>query len=181
MNFIDKNNILSINNAFSRIFMKKLILVRHAKSSWKHNVIDHERPLNNRGVNDANTVSKRLVDKVLDVNLLLSSDAIRAKNTADIFISNLGISKKDVFFNHDLYDFEGRGLLRVIENCDNSIKNLMIFGHNNAITAFVNTYGNQYVDNVPTSGVVIIEFNIKEWSDLKQGKTMFTLFPKDLI
>ncbi|MFI1773633.1 SixA phosphatase family protein [Thalassobellus citreus] len=158
--------------------MKKITLVRHAKSSWKHNVIDHERPLNERGLSDANMVSKSL--NSIGVDLLLSSDAIRAKTTADIFISNLNISDDIVSFNHDLYDFEGRNLLRVIKECNNSIKNLMVFGHNHAITAFVNSYGDQYIENVPTCGIVSIEFDIKDWTDLKQGKTVFTLFPKDL-
>ena len=126
MNFIDKNNILTINNAFNRIFMKKLILVRHAKSSWEYNVIDHERPLNERGTNDANMVSKALTNNMLGIELIMSSDAIRAKTTASIFISNLEIKEKNVCFSHDLYDFEGRNLLRVIKNCDDSIKNLMI-------------------------------------------------------
>ncbi|WNH12381.1 SixA phosphatase family protein [Thalassobellus suaedae] len=160
--------------------MKKLILVRHAKSSWKHNVIDHERPLNDRGVNDANLVSKALKSNLPDLDLLLSSDSIRTKTTVEIFIDNLGFTDEKVCFNHDLYDFEGRNLLRVIKDCEDSINNLMIFGHNHAITAFVNTYGNQFIDNVPTCGVVIIEFNIKNWKDLKAGKTLFTLFPKDL-
>ncbi|MFI1744089.1 SixA phosphatase family protein [Thalassobellus sediminis] len=160
--------------------MKKLILVRHAKSSWKHNVIDHERPLNERGLSDANMVSKSLYSKEEGLDMLMSSDAIRAKTTADIFISNLNISNDIVSFNHDLYDFEGRNLKRVIEECNNSINNLMVFGHNHAITAFVNSFGDQYIENVPTCGVVSIEFEIKDWNDLKQGKTVFTLFPKDL-
>lgn len=160
--------------------MKNIILVRHAKSSWKYNVIDHERPLNERGHNDANMVSNNLINSNLSVNLILSSDAVRAKTTADIFISNLKINKNIVQFNHDLYDFAGSNLIKTIKACDDSIKNLMIFGHNHAITAFVNTYGNQYIDNVPTCGVVIINFDIDNWNNLTQGKTTKTLFPRDL-
>jgi len=160
--------------------MKKLILVRHAKSSWKHNVIDHERPLNDRGLNDANRVSSAISNNFLSINLILSSDAMRAKTTANIFVSNLGFKKEDIFLNHDLYDFEGRSLLRVIKNCNNSVNNLMVFGHNHAITAFVNTFGNKYIENIPTCGVVIIEFDINDWKELKKGKTIFSLFPKNL-
>ncbi len=180
MNFIDKNNVLSINNVFNRTFMKRIILVRHAKSSWKHNVIDHERPLTERGLNDANAVSNAIANNFFDVDLVLSSDATRAKTTANIFISNLNLDEVHFILNHDLYDFEGRHLLSVIKECKDSINNLMIFGHNHAITAFVNTYGSQYIDNVPTCGVVIIEFDINKWSELKKGTTTFTLFPKDL-
>ena len=76
--------------------------------------------------------------------------------------------------------FQGENLLQVIKNCDDTVNNLMVFGHNHAITAFVNTYGDKFIDNVPTCGVVIIEFNINNWKDLKKGKTVKTLFPKDL-
>ena len=83
-------------------------------------------------------------------------------------------------FDHRLYDFSGGTLLDVIRNCDSSINSLLIFGHNHAITSFVNTYGNVYIDNVPTSGVVIIEFDINDWKNLQQGITINTIFPSDL-
>ena len=158
--------------------MKKLILVRHAKSSWDHNVIDHERPLSERGLNDANYISNKL--NINNLDMVLSSDSIRTKTTANIFISNLKIDKSIVHFSNKLYDFSGRNLIEVICNCENKINSLMIFGHNHAITAFVNTYGDTHIDNVPTCGVVIIEFKIDNWKCLNKGKTVKTLFPRDL-
>jgi phosphohistidine phosphatase len=83
-------------------------------------------------------------------------------------------------YNHELYDFSGENLIKVLKSVDNSINNLMVFGHNHAITHFVNTYGDTFIDNVPTCGVVIIEFDIENWKNLKSGKTTKTLFPRDL-
>tara|TARA_R110002096_G_scaffold236941_2_gene427722 strand:+ start:596 stop:1081 length:486 start_codon:yes stop_codon:yes gene_type:complete len=160
--------------------MKQLILVRHAKSSWKHDVIDHERPLKNRGFNDAEIVSNYLKNSALNVDLVLSSDAMRAKTTAGIFISNLEINEEIFNLNHDLYDFSGENLVKTIKQCDDKITNLMVFGHNHAITAFVNTFGNTYINNVPTSGVVVIEFKINSWKNLNKGKTTKIVFPRDL-
>ncbi|SFD40802.1 SixA phosphatase family protein [Algibacter pectinivorans] len=160
--------------------MKKLILIRHAKSSWEFNLDDHERPLKSRGITDANLVSKELAYHLKTIDLVICSDAQRTKLTAEIFISNLGIDKNLVKFNADLYDFSGENLVQVIKNVQDSISNLMVFGHNHAITAFVNTFGTKYIDNVPTSGVVIIEFDIENWSALKPGKTLKSLFPRDL-
>jgi phosphohistidine phosphatase len=57
----------------------------------------------------------------------------------------------------------------------------MIFGHNHAFTSIVNTFGNSYIENVPTSGLVMLEFNINNWQDLTHGKTALILFPKDLL
>ena len=177
---IEKNNFLSIKNVFNRIFMKKLILVRHAKSSWKHDVIDFERPLNTRGIKDAEIVSNYLKNNILNIDLVISSDAVRTKITASTFISNLNIDEKLVNFNHNLYDFSGHNLVKTIKEVDSSINNLMVFGHNHAITDFVNTYGDKYIENVPTCGITIINFDIDNWKDLNNGKTVFTLFPKDL-
>ena len=160
--------------------MSKLILIRHAKSSWEHDVIDHQRPLKKRGFKDADMVSNSFKKKSLSADLLISSDAIRAKTTAEIFISNLNIDESIVRFTHDLYDFSGKNLLRVIKSCDNTINTLMVFGHNHALTDYVNTFGDKYIDNIATSGLVIIEFDIDNWKELKLGKTSYTLFPRDL-
>tara|TARA_R110000868_G_scaffold299242_1_gene559464 strand:- start:11621 stop:12106 length:486 start_codon:yes stop_codon:yes gene_type:complete len=159
--------------------MKRLFLIRHAKSSWDYNVSDHERPLSTRGLKDAQLVSKELIGQ-LNPDIVLSSDALRAKTTAHIFIENLNINGKTVNLNHSLYDFSGKNVLHVIKNTENSISELLIFGHNNAITSIVNSYGHKYIDNVPTCGVVAIEFEIDNWKDIKQGKTIKTLFPRDL-
>ena len=159
--------------------MKTLILVRHAKSSWEFNMNDHDRPLNERGISDANLISKHLKEQKLEIDLVLTSDAERAKSTAKIVVANLNIDASTFHMEKNLYDFSGKNLVRVIQNCENSVDTLMIFGHNHAVTAFVNTYGTILIDNVPTCGVVIITFNIKDWKDLIKGETITTLFPKD--
>ena len=160
--------------------MKKLILVRHAKSSWKHDVIDHERPLNKRGNMDKEKVSNHLIKERLIIDKVISSDAVRAKTTAETFILNLKIDKSLVNLDHNLYDFSGYNLIKTIKEVEASINTLMVFGHNHAITDFVNTYGDKYIENVPTCGVTIIDFAIDSWADLNKGKTVYTLFPKDL-
>ena len=160
--------------------MKHLILIRHAKSSWEYDVIDHERPLNNRGINDASLVSNALKELDFKIGSVICSDARRTAQTADFFIANLNIIPEIVEYSHELYDFDGRSLTTVVKNCDDAIKNLMVFGHNHAITSFVNNYGSQYIDNVPTCGVTIMEFDISSWSDLKKGETIQTIFPRDL-
>ncbi|GAA3572305.1 SixA phosphatase family protein [Snuella lapsa] len=160
--------------------MKTLTLIRHAKSSWEYDVIDHERPLKDRGVNDAELVSKYFKISLREPDLVLSSDANRARSTAAIFMETLNIPSSIFRLDHALYDFAGYNLLEVIKACDETVNNLMIFGHNHAITDFVNTYGHIYIDNVPTCGVVVLEFDIEQWADLKKGKTAQTLFPRDV-
>lgn len=161
------------------MIMKRLIFVRHAKSSWEFNVSDHERPLSNRGFSDAQLISRKLINQ-LNPDSVLSSDAMRAETTASIFVNNLNIQEEIFKLNRSLYDFSGEKLLQVIKTSDNSINELLIFGHNNSVTSVVNNYGDKYIDNVPTCGVVIIEFEIDNWKDFKKGKTVMTLFPRDL-
>lgn len=160
--------------------MKNLYLVRHAKSSWEYDLSDHERPLNNRGYKDANLVSKHLKGSLDLPDLVISSDAVRAKTTATIFVENLGISEDIFELDHSLYDFSGQQLTEVIKNCDDSTNTLMVFGHNHAMTYFVNTFGNKPIGNVATSGFTHIELDIESWKDLKKGITIQTLFPKQL-
>lgn len=159
--------------------MKNLILIRHAKSSWEHDVIDHERPLKDRGITDANMISDELNNYDFRIDKVLISDAVRTKLTAEIFQKTLRFNPEICSHIHDLYDFSGELLTKVIKNCDKSVGNLMVFGHNYAITNFVNRYGDNYFENVPTSGLVWLEFNTKYWNDLNKGKTKLHLFPKD--
>ena len=160
--------------------MKNLYLVRHAKSSWEYDLSDHERPLNKRGYKDANLVSNHLKSSIELPDLVISSDAVRAKTTATIFVENLGISKDIFKLDHSLYDFSGSQLKEVIQNCDDSINTLMVFGHNHAMTYFVNMFGNMHIGNVATSGFAHIQFDIDSWKDLKKGITIQKVFPKQL-
>jgi len=160
--------------------MKKVILVRHAKSSWEFNLPDHKRPLNDRGLNDAHLVSLAIKSTFKKPDSALSSHAIRAKTTADIFAENLDFEPGFLEVNSELYDFSGNGLVSVIKQLPNILQSVMLFGHNHALTYFVNAFGSTYIDNVPTCGLVTIEFDIDNWANLSKGKTIFTLFPRDL-
>ena len=159
---------------------KILYIIRHAKSSWKFDVNDFERPLKKSGENDAELVSNYLKNKLLKPKLIMSSDAERAQKTAHIFIENIELKTILFKLENELYDFTGNQFLNIVKSCDDAIDKLMIFGHNHAITNFVNVYGNIPIENVPTSGFVEIHFNINSWQELKKGKTERILFPKDL-
>ncbi|MEJ6791584.1 MAG: histidine phosphatase family protein [Lacinutrix sp.] len=158
--------------------MKTLLLVRHAKSCWKNNLPDFDRPIKKRGIKDANLISKDLAD--LSPDIILCSAANRTRLTADIFIKNLSLENVNIKYLKDLYDFSGEALIEVIQTIDNSCNTVMVFGHNYALTNFVNTFGNKYVDNVTTSGFVKINFDIKSWKNLSKGKTEKIVFPKHL-
>lgn len=160
--------------------MKKIQIIRHSKSSWKYNLKDHKRPLKKRGEKDAILVANYLKINFIKPEKIICSDAVRTIKTSAIFIEKLELNNIKFVLNNLLYDFSGNSLIEVIKNCDNSINNLMIFGHNYAITNFVNSYGNLHIENVPTSGYVEIDFDINSWKNLTQGKTVKRVFPKHL-
>ena len=160
--------------------MKTLYLVRHAKSSWKFDVTDHERPLNDRGLHDAPRVAAEVAGCMPKPDLMMSSDAMRAKTTSFFFAKAYRIPEKEIILDYKLYDFDGRDLVDVIRHCDDAVDCLMVFGHNNAMTNFVNTYGDKMTDNVPTCGFTAIKFDVNHWKDMSQGETIFTCIPKEL-
>jgi phosphohistidine phosphatase len=160
--------------------MKTLYLVRHAKSSWEHNVEDHKRPLKDRGERDGRLVSKQAKEEIEPPQKIISSDATRALSTANFFKKALNIEDANFETNHDLYDFSGQNVMRIIKSLDNSLDKVMIVGHNHAFTSVANMLGNRYIENVPTCGFVMLEFDEKSWSDITTGKTVKTIFPRDL-
>lgn len=160
--------------------MKRLILVRHGKSSWKENLPDDQRPLKKRGYKDAELVTKAFSATKEKSLTLWSSHAVRALTTAEIFKSKLNIPDKDFKVKKELYTFTGAQLLKTIHSCDDSIENLMVFGHNPAMTSVVNLLGDQEFDNIPTTGLTVLEFETDSWKNLKDGKTILYLFPKNL-
>jgi phosphohistidine phosphatase len=160
--------------------MKTLYMVRHAKSSWKYDLPDHQRPLKKRGRNDAELVSEKAKDEHKAPERIISSDANRAETTAMYFKKAFGISDEDFILNHDLYDFSGHSVMEIIKSLDDSLKRVMIVGHNHAFTSIVNMLGDEYIDNLPTSGFVVIKFPVDSWSEITTGETKTLLFPRHL-
>ena len=160
--------------------MKTLYLVRHAKSSWEFDLDDHQRPLSDRGLKDAPLVASYIKSKIKLPEKILSSDAVRAKTTALLYLKELGIQENQLILEPNLYDFSGKGLDSVIRNCDNEISRLMIFGHNHAMTNIVNKYGSKAIGNVSTAAFTAIDFDTDDWSTIAKGITIYYITPKEL-
>lgn len=160
--------------------MKNLILIRHAKSSWETPSKDIDRPISQRGIHDANIIFSQLNGFLPKTFLVWSSPAKRARETAMIFSQNLSIPYESIIINENLYTFDSKNLEETIKKCENRFDSLILFGHNEAITDFVNKFGDLYIDNVPTAGFVSISFEQDDWNAIRKGKTIKTLFPRQL-
>ena len=160
--------------------MKNLILIRHAKSSWEAPLKDFDRPLMKKGILDAHEVSANISNFLPKTYIIWSSTAARASETALIFAQNISYPIESIVFKDDLYTFDDKQLEKVIKSCDNSFESVILFGHNEAITNFVNKFGDVFIENVPTSGFVSLQFDADSWNAINKGKTHKTIFPKDL-
>ena len=160
--------------------MKNLILIRHAKSSWESPVHDKDRGLTTKGIKDAHNVSSQIGIYLPKTYVMWSSVARRAVDTALIFAQNISYPIESIVYKDDLYTFEEKRLEKLINSCNTAFDSIILFGHNGAITDFVNKFGDIYIDNVPTSGFVSLKFDTDDWKKINKGKTDKTIFPKDL-
>ena len=147
--------------------MRKLLLIRHAKSSRKFSEPDdHERPLNKRGEQDVLTMARHLADKDEALDVIFSSTATRALDYAQ------SISEfTHVDLNPDLtfYTFDVDQLLEILRHLPNSANNVAVVAHNPAITQAVNRLSNSEIRNVPTAAIVCLACDVEEWMDLAEA------------
>ena len=160
--------------------MKNLVLVRHAKSNWDMPLKDIDRPLDQRGLQDAHLVSSNIQKHIPSKYIIWSSTAKRASDTAVIFAQNILYPIEKIVYKEDLYTFDEKQLEHVIKSCANTFDSIILFGHNAAITNFVNKFGDVFIDNVATSGFVSLEFDTDYWEEINKGKTKKIIIPKDL-
>jgi len=161
--------------------MKKLYLVRHAKSSWEDHILsDHDRPLSSRGKKDAPKIAALLKKEGYIPDVVYSSSARRAILTAKIFSEIFGLDSDKIIINASIYDSTTQDLLNLINSIDDSKKSAMLFGHNPGFTTLANLIGDKFIDNMPTSAVAIFELNVQSWKDVNSdcGKLVAFEYPK---
>jgi phosphohistidine phosphatase len=164
--------------------MKTLIIIRHGKSSWAYpDLEDFYRPLKPRGINDAFAIGEDLVRRDIFPDLILSSPAIRAMNTAIIIARKLDFPLQRIRANESIYEASTYHLFNLISNVEDSTDTLMVFGHNPSFTSLVNQLQDEPLYNLPTCGVFAIELPIQSWTEIGKatGKKVLSIFPKELV
>ena len=160
--------------------MKKLYLIRHAKSDWNdENKSDFERGLNKRGEKAILTMAKALKERNIMPDLILSSSAKRAKLTAKGLGKEIGYSGKIKYIDA-LYMAEPETIQGFIKDVNDKYDTLFIVGHNPETTELSNMLIDDYIDNVPTLGIVALKLPIDDWKAFKigEGKMQFFIYPK---
>lgn len=157
--------------------MKYLYLIRHAKSSWSDpSLSDFDRPLNKRGKRDAPFMGGRMASFAQRPEMIVSSPAKRARTTARIIGTHIGFSKKEITLVKKLYTFSSEPLLEAIRKTEDSISILALVGHNHGLTECAELLTSKLLGNVPTCGIVLIEFPLLSWNMVEAGKGKLLLF-----
>lgn len=162
--------------------MKEIVLVRHAKSSWKDlSCSDFERPLNKRGKHDAPRMGDRLRSAGHAPDCILSSPATRAATTANIIAEILDFEQERIAFIRELYLADVDVLLASVQSLDNQADSALLFAHNPGITEFANYLSGSEIENVPTCGTVHIRFAVTDWNEISRnsGELVLFDFPKN--
>lgn len=157
--------------------MKTLLLVRHAKSSWDHaNLDDFDRPLNERGKNDAPEMAKRVKEKGIEIDHLVSSTAKRAHKTAKYFAEEFGFKKSDIQLVEELYGATTTEFLKAVAQLSDDHKAVALFSHNPGITEFASSLTNVRVDDMPTCAVFAVQVATETWNEFTTAEKRFLFF-----
>ena len=161
--------------------MKTLLLLRHGKSSHDDPALkDFDRPLNERGVNDTKLIGKYALRKRVKPDLVLSSPATRARDTADLFIAAAAV-KKTPAIDERIYEANVRRLLQVLSGLDDSTRTIVLVGHNPGFEDLCERLTGEAC-KVPTESLTCIGLSIDKWSAPKggKGKLKWRMTPKKL-
>lgn len=145
--------------------VKRLLLMRHAKSSWKDSdVPDHERPLKKRGQRDAEKMGKMLKSKKLVPDLIISSTATRAEKTAEI-VAKASKYEAEIVYSDSLYMAEPADIMKVVKDHAKKQKTVLVIGHNPGLEAFLQIMTGK-VESLPTGSIAYLATKIDNWSNL---------------
>lgn len=148
--------------------MKSLLLLRHAKSSWKQpEMHDHERPLNKRGKKEAPKVGKYLKENNLIPELILSSTALRALYTARAVAEEIGY-EEPIDLHQDLYLSDTACYLDTLRCLPDEVNRVLVVGHNPELDEFL-TLLTDVTTHLTTAALAQIDLPISSWQELNEA------------
>ena len=164
--------------------IKNLYLVRHGKAvSDSFHSSDIDRPLKEKGIQETYAMAERMLSKNQIPDLIVSSIAARALHTATIFSRVFELSSSKILIKDNLYLADLFSILDVICKTNDDINSLLLVGHNPGLTDISNFFTGGDIDNIPTSGIVGLTFDINYWPDLLNIRPTESFFdyPKNII
>jgi phosphohistidine phosphatase len=162
--------------------MKTILLLRHAKSSWKFtDLADHDRPLNKRGKRDAPRMGQLLKDEALIPDLILSSSAARATLTATKIAEVCGYAG-EIHVTRQIYEADLEIYLAMLRELAGDHERVLIVGHNPALEEFLEQLTHE-AETLPTAALAVVQLPLTHWQDLDdetRGELMRVWRPREL-
>lgn len=152
--------------------MKKLIFLRHAKSSWEEPVLDRNRSLSSKGIKAIQKVALHWEELFSEAELILTSPANRALNTATILAHTIGYDLQKIRINEELYTFNPKELITFIKKIDNALSNIIIVGHNPAFSEVSQKLSMNSAPALRTSCWTQLTFQTIKWSSIEHGTSI---------
>lgn len=162
--------------------MKKLLVMRHAKSSWSDaSLDDFARPLNDRGRRDAPRMGALLRDEQLIPSVIIASTATRARETAQL-ITAVSPDFPDIVCEPNIYEATPQTLLNMVLSLDAKKSSAMLVGHNPGVEGLVRALTDEVIP-MPTATIVLIESSAHEWSEIanERAKLVRVFRPKEMF
>ncbi len=163
--------------------MKTVCFIRHAKSSWDQaGLADIDRPLNARGKETAPIMAKIIEEKALKPDVIISSPAKRARQTAKSFRKRFGIKKEQVVIEPSIYGGDEHIILEILRKQNNDSDTIFLFGHNPTMNYLAALFSDDRI-HVPTCGILKVQLNIDQWKDFVPDRTGLKefIYPKQYI
>ncbi len=146
--------------------MKQLIILRHGKAEQgRLTMDDYERALTERGINNAGGMGAFILQKVGTPDLVLSSSATRAYQTAQLAAEKMNYPEKEIQTDRDLYFASANRLYNAILGLPNEVNSCLFVGHNPGLTELINDLGVN-LDNLPTASAICFEFQVERWREI---------------
>jgi len=148
--------------------MKTLYLMRHGHAETKEKQPDIERNLDDEGRDEVQTTSEKLLKAGINPSLIISSNANRAYQTAEIVAKTLGYNAKNIEIENNVYYSGTEPLIDVLENQDDKYQSILIAGHNPSISELANLLSKDNRHSLPTAGVVAFELHANSWDSFRE-------------
>jgi phosphohistidine phosphatase len=155
--------------------------MRHAKAlKESDDLSDHNRQLSDKGKEDAKVMSESLKKENFIPELIVSSTAKRTHKTAKIIQENLVLKPSSLLLESDLYEATTSDILHVIRSLSDNLNTVMLVGHNPSFTGMIGLLSQTFIENLPTSGIAVIQFNFPTWKLIqnKSGNLVWFMYPK---
>jgi phosphohistidine phosphatase len=162
--------------------MKILLILRHAKSSWKYpELADHDRPLKKRGKRDAPRMGRLIEAEGLIPDKIISSTARRARDTAEAVAETCNYNG-EIEFRREFYFSGYESFLTMLGELPDMNQTVMVVGHNPDLEELLDTLTGQY-ERLPTAALAQIKLPIHNWRDLDddvKGELLNLWYPREL-